>query len=39
MSQTISLPEELYKELEQRKAPRQPFSGVIEGLIDEAERQ
>jgi len=25
--------------LEDRKAPRQPFSGVIEGLIDEAERQ
>lgn len=34
MSKTISVPEDLYEKLDEKKAPRQPFSGVIEGLIE-----
>jgi predicted CopG family antitoxin len=33
MSRTISIPEDLYDRLEKKKSPRQPFSGVIEGLL------
>jgi predicted CopG family antitoxin len=36
MSKTISIPEDLYNRLENEKAPRQPFSGVIEGLLEES---
>lgn len=34
MSQTISLPDEIYEKLERRKSARQPFSGVIQELIE-----
>lgn len=38
MSKTISLPDDLYEKLEKQKSPRQPFSGVIQGLMDEVDK-
>jgi metal-responsive CopG/Arc/MetJ family transcriptional regulator len=34
---TISMPQNLADRLENRKSPRQPWSGVIEELLDEVD--
>jgi len=37
-SKQIAIPEKVYDRLESRKATRQPFSGVIEELLEEVEK-
>lgn len=37
MTKTIAVPEKIYNRLEERKSTRQPFSGVLEDMLDEVE--